>query len=135
MTDRDNMLNLGYLVLLNICLSQSWNILGGFTGQTSLGHAAFFGIGADCTLSLAFVAIADCGGHDRRGRRRHALRHDHRAPTFRLRGPILPLARWRWGRCSLPLWRRRCPLSTLCRAPKLACTAWPIVIIWPLRWR
>ena len=58
-TDRDNILNLGYLVLLNICLSQSWNILGGFTGQTSLGHAAFFGIGlrlkcSSFTLIFAF---------------------------------------------------------------------------------
>ncbi|MCB0088816.1 MAG: branched-chain amino acid ABC transporter permease [Caldilineaceae bacterium] len=54
-TDRDNILNLGYLVLLNICLSQSWNILGGFTGQTSLGHAAFFGIGA---LSARFIWLS-----------------------------------------------------------------------------
>lgn len=46
LTDRQNILNLGFLVLLNICLGQSWNILAGFTGQTSLGHAAFFGIGA-----------------------------------------------------------------------------------------
>lgn len=45
-TDQQNILNLGYLVLLNICLSQAWNILAGFAGQTSLGHAAFFGIGA-----------------------------------------------------------------------------------------
>ena len=27
-------------------LGQSWNLLGGYTGQVSFGHAAFFGIGA-----------------------------------------------------------------------------------------
>src|SRR4029453_717779 len=31
---------------LYICLGSAWNILGGFAGQLSLGHAAFFGIGA-----------------------------------------------------------------------------------------
>jgi len=35
-----------YLALLYIILSQSWNVIGGFTGQQNLGHAAFFGAGA-----------------------------------------------------------------------------------------
>lgn len=34
------------LVLLAACLGQSWNIVGGLANQISLGHAAFFGIGA-----------------------------------------------------------------------------------------
>ncbi|MBN1101832.1 MAG: branched-chain amino acid ABC transporter permease [Deltaproteobacteria bacterium] len=38
--------------LLYITLSQSWNVIGGFAGQQSLGHAAFFGIGA---LSARFL--------------------------------------------------------------------------------
>jgi branched-chain amino acid transport system permease protein len=29
-----------------ILLGQSWNLLGGYTGQVSFGHAAFFGVGA-----------------------------------------------------------------------------------------
>ena len=33
-------------------LSQSWNILGGYTGQFSFGHQAFFGIGAYTTAIL-----------------------------------------------------------------------------------
>lgn len=33
-------------------LALSWNILGGFAGQVSLGHAAFFGIGALVTREL-----------------------------------------------------------------------------------
>ncbi len=32
--------------LLWILLGQSWNLLGGYTGQVSYGHAAFFGVGA-----------------------------------------------------------------------------------------
>ena len=34
------------LILLYVTLGSAWNILGGFAGQLSLGHAAFFGIGA-----------------------------------------------------------------------------------------
>ena len=34
--------------------SLAWNIVGGYAGQLSLGHAAFFGIGA-YTSSLLFV--------------------------------------------------------------------------------
>lgn len=33
-------------------LATSWNILGGFAGQISLGHAVFFGIGALVTRAL-----------------------------------------------------------------------------------
>lgn len=39
-------LNLIILICLYSILSHSWNILGGFTGQVSLGHSTFFGIGA-----------------------------------------------------------------------------------------
>ena len=34
------------MVFLWAALSGAWNIVGGFTGQISLGHTAFFGIGA-----------------------------------------------------------------------------------------
>jgi branched-chain amino acid transport system permease protein len=43
---RDNIINLAILVLLYVMLSSGWNILGGYTGQTNLGHAAFFGLGS-----------------------------------------------------------------------------------------
>lgn len=49
---RDDLLNLGFRICLFATLAQSWNILAGFTGQTSLGHAAFFGIGALVTRAL-----------------------------------------------------------------------------------
>ena len=41
------------LVLLYIALGSAWNILGGFAGQLSLGHAAFFGIGAYTAAVIA----------------------------------------------------------------------------------
>jgi len=34
------------MIFLNALMAQSWNILAGYCGQISLGHAAFFGIGA-----------------------------------------------------------------------------------------
>jgi len=40
------------LIFLYICLAQSWNIIAGYTGQVSLGHAAFFGLGASATRFL-----------------------------------------------------------------------------------
>jgi len=45
-TSREYILSLIILVCLYTILSHSWNLLGGFTGQISLGHSTFFGIGA-----------------------------------------------------------------------------------------
>lgn len=39
----------GVLVIMYAALSTSWNLVGGFTGYVSLGHAAFFGLGAYAT--------------------------------------------------------------------------------------
>ena len=44
--------NVLVLTLLYAALSQSWNILGGYCGQISLGHAIYFGIGAYVTSAL-----------------------------------------------------------------------------------
>lgn len=49
---RTDILDILLLVFLYISLTQSWNLLGGYTGQISLGHSAFFGIGALCTRIL-----------------------------------------------------------------------------------
>lgn len=43
---------LGFNVLLSAMMAISWNIMGGYTGYKSLGHSAFYGLGA------YFVAIA-----------------------------------------------------------------------------
>jgi branched-chain amino acid transport system permease protein len=47
-------LNLAVLILMAAQLGVAWNILGGYAGQISLGHAAFFGVGA-YTASLLFM--------------------------------------------------------------------------------
>ena len=55
----------------------SWNILSGYGGQLSFGHAAFFGIGAyTVTLALVYwsltpwlgIPLGDDGRRRRRGR-------------------------------------------------------------------
>jgi branched-chain amino acid transport system permease protein len=52
LTKRNDLINILILIFLYICLAQSWNILGGYAGQVSLGHAAFFGLGAITTRFL-----------------------------------------------------------------------------------
>jgi len=49
---KDNIINLFILILLYTTLASSWNILGGYTGQTNLGQAAFFGLGSLTTRLL-----------------------------------------------------------------------------------
>ena len=44
--------NVLVLTLMYAALSQSWNILSGYCGQISLGHALYFGIGAYATMLL-----------------------------------------------------------------------------------
>lgn len=45
-------LNTAILVLMVAQLGIAWNIMGGYAGQVSLGHAAFFGIGAYASTLL-----------------------------------------------------------------------------------
>jgi len=52
-TDR-YILHVSIIVMLSAYLACSWNILGGYVGQYSLGHAAFFGVGA-YTSTLLFM--------------------------------------------------------------------------------
>jgi branched-chain amino acid transport system permease protein len=44
--------NLLFLTLLYAGLAQAWNILGGYCGQISLGHALYFGIGGYVSTML-----------------------------------------------------------------------------------
>ena len=41
---------MGALVLLAAIGASAWNIVGGYAGQVSVGHAVFFGIGAYVTV-------------------------------------------------------------------------------------
>jgi branched-chain amino acid transport system permease protein len=40
------LVNIGVMMFFVAFLGQSWNIAGGFAGQTSFGHVVFFGTGA-----------------------------------------------------------------------------------------
>jgi branched-chain amino acid transport system permease protein len=86
-TTRADILNLLFLILLYVALGQSWNMLGGFTGQVNLGHAAFFGVGVMVTRQLWLAAhwpypLAFAAG----GLAALAFGLLIGAPTFRLRG-------------------------------------------------
>jgi branched-chain amino acid transport system permease protein len=45
-------LHIMILIFINVILGSSWNILGGYAGQYSVGHAAYFGVGAYTTMIL-----------------------------------------------------------------------------------
>jgi branched-chain amino acid transport system permease protein len=45
--------NILILTLMYAALSQSWNILSGYCGQISLGHALYFGLGAYVSRSCS----------------------------------------------------------------------------------
>jgi ABC-type branched-subunit amino acid transport system permease subunit len=57
------MLNFVMMALYATLMAQAWNILGGYGGQFSFGHALFFGTGA------YVQAIAQLQGAERRGPR------------------------------------------------------------------
>ncbi len=48
---------LGFNILLYAMMASSWNIMGGYTGYKSLGHSAFYGLGA----YLVAIAANDLG--------------------------------------------------------------------------
>ena len=41
------------MMLVWCYLCTAWNLIGGYVGQVSFGHGAFFGVGAYCTIYLA----------------------------------------------------------------------------------
>ncbi|WP_243314854.1 branched-chain amino acid ABC transporter permease [Geothrix paludis] len=47
-------LHMMILLFLSVSQGQSWNILGGYAGQYSVGHAAYFGVGAYTTMMLMY---------------------------------------------------------------------------------
>jgi branched-chain amino acid transport system permease protein len=45
-------LHLMILLFLSVAMGESWNVIGGYCGQYSVGHAAYFGVGAYAALML-----------------------------------------------------------------------------------
>jgi len=54
--------NIGVFTLMYVGLATSWNIMGGYTGYISLGHAGFFGFGC-YALGLPLAHLHVGGGY------------------------------------------------------------------------
>src|SRR5512138_3455523 len=46
------LLHMWIMVFLAVAQGSAWNVIGGYAGQYSVGHAAYFGIGAYTTMML-----------------------------------------------------------------------------------
>lgn len=81
------------IIFMYALMAQSWNVLAGFCGQVSLGHAAFFGIGAYSTGFLFYAyQISPWIGMLVGVLIAMALAVAIGIPTFRLRGHYFAIA-------------------------------------------
>lgn len=86
-------LHLSIMVLLYALLGMSWNLLGGYSGQISFGHAAFFGTGAyTSTILLLRFGISPWLGMFGGAVLAILLSLPLGWLTFRLRGPYFALS-------------------------------------------
>lgn len=86
-------LHLCITVLMWTLLGTAWNVLGGFAGQVSFGHAALFGVGAYTTIILYLkLGIAPWWGIPLGGLAAAAMSLPLGLVCFRLRGPYFSLA-------------------------------------------
>jgi branched-chain amino acid transport system permease protein len=92
-TDHSFFLHLSIQVLMWTALGAAWNVLGGFAGQVSFGHAALFGVGAYTTIMLYLKAgLAPWWGIPLGGLAAAAVSLPIGLLCFRLRGPYFSLA-------------------------------------------
>jgi branched-chain amino acid transport system permease protein len=86
-------LHMGVILFLAIIQGEAWNVVGGYAGQYSVGHAAYFGTGAYSTMMLLEVAqIAPWWGIWAGVGAAVLLSLVIGTITFRLRGPYFVLA-------------------------------------------
>lgn len=84
-----NILTFAYLMA---GLATAWNIIGGFGGQFSAGHAVFFGLSAYLTARLHAVGVSPWISLPLGGLLSAVLAVPIFWPTFRLRGPFFAIA-------------------------------------------
>ncbi len=85
--------NIMVLTLMYAALSQSWNILSGYCGQISLGHALYFGLGAYTTVLLfTKLGVVPWVGMIAGGLISAAIALALGYPTFRLGGHYFVIA-------------------------------------------
>jgi branched-chain amino acid transport system permease protein len=81
------------MILFYAALGSAWNLIGGFGGQLSLGHAAFFGLGAySCVLLNIDRGVNPWVGMFVGALITSAFAAAISYPCFRLRGPFFTLA-------------------------------------------
>jgi branched-chain amino acid transport system permease protein len=86
-------LHMGVVLFLAVAQGQAWNVIGGYAGQYSVGHAAYFGIGAYTTMMLLEVwHVAPWWGIWAAVVNAVILSAIIGSITFRLRGPYFVLA-------------------------------------------
>ena len=86
------------ITLLFAGMAQAWNIVGGLANQTSLGHAAFFGIGAyTSTVLLLKFGISPWLGMCAAGVLGGLAAFVIAIPTMRLQGHYFALATLAFG--------------------------------------
>jgi branched-chain amino acid transport system permease protein len=93
LTSNQFLLHLGITMLLWTLLGAAWNLLGGFAGQVSFGHATFFGVGAYTTMILYLKAgVAPWYGMLAGGLVSVVISLPIGLICFRLRGPYFSLS-------------------------------------------
>ena len=93
LTRKPLILHIWIMVFLAIAQGSAWNVLGGYTGQHSVGHAAYFGMGAYTTMMLLQLhGIAPWWGLGLAVVNALVLSAIVGSITFRLRGPYFVLA-------------------------------------------
>jgi branched-chain amino acid transport system permease protein len=86
-------IGLGFLSFIFVTLAVAWNLVGGYAGQISFGHAVFFGAGAyTSTLLLLHFAVSPWLGMLAGALVAIALALVIGIPTFRLAGHYFAIA-------------------------------------------
>ena len=75
-----------------VVLASSWNLLGGFAGQVSIGYSAFLGIGAYTTVLLTLAGFEPYATVPLGAALAAAFSVVIGLPAFRLRGPYFTIA-------------------------------------------
>ena len=81
-----------FLIFLYGAMATAWNLLGGFAGQVSFGHAAFLGIGAYTTAILTQIGVSLWLAVPAASLLAGLYSLVIGIPAFRLRGPYFSIA-------------------------------------------
>ncbi len=81
-----------FLIFLYGAMATAWNLLGGFAGQVSFGHAAFLGIGAYATTILLALGVSLWLAVPVSALLAGVFSLVIGPPAFRLRGPYFSIA-------------------------------------------